>query len=152
MAYVIKKHLANRANYGRKRDTLKIKYLIIHYTSNDGDSDEANGNYFARRIVKASAHYFIDDDSVICSVPDDYVAYSVGGKCQSNHHPMYQVITNTNSISIEMCDTKKDGKVEITNQTLENVYAFSRLLMKKYNISIDRVYRHFDVNGKLCPN
>ena len=152
MAYVIKKHLANRANYGRKRDTLNIKYLIIHYTSNDGDSDEANGSYFARRIVKASAHYFIDDDSVTCSVPDDYVAYSVGGKCQSNHHPMYQVITNTNSISIEMCDTKKDGKVEITNQTLENVYAFSRLLMKKYNISIDRVYRHFDVNGKLCPN
>ena len=152
MAYVIKKHLANRANYGRKRDTLKIKYLIIHYTSNDGDSDEANGSYFARRIVKASAHYFIDDDSVTCSVPDDYVAYSVGGKCQSNHHPMYQVITNTNSISIEMCDTKKDGKVEITNQTLENVYAFSRLLMKKYNITIDRVYRHYDVNGKLCPN
>ena len=152
MAYVIKKHLANRANYGGKRDTLKIKYLIIHYTSNDGDSDEANGSYFARRIVKASAHYFIDDDSVTCSVPDDYVAYSVGGKCQSNHHPMYQVITNTNSISIEMCDTKKDGKVEITNQTLENVYSFSRLLMKKYNISIDRIYRHFDVNGKLCPN
>ena len=110
MAYVIKKHLANRANYGRKRDTLKIKYLIIHYTSNDGDSDEANGNYFARRIVKASAHYFIDDDSVTCCVPDDYVAYSVGGKCQSNHHPMYQVITNTNSISIEMCDTKKMGR------------------------------------------
>ena len=143
MAYVIKKHLANRANYGGKRDTLKIKYLIIHYTSNDGDSDEANGSYFARRIVKASAHYFIDDDSVTCSVPDDYVAYSVGGKCQSNHHPMYQVITNTNSISIEMCDTKKDGKVEITNQTLENVYAFSRLLMKKYNIPTAG-YENFD--------
>lgn len=59
MAYVIKKHLANRANYGGKRDTLKIKYLLF-YTSNDGDSDEANGSYFARRIVKASAHYFID--------------------------------------------------------------------------------------------
>ena len=28
MAYVIKKHLANRANYGRKRDTLKIKYSL----------------------------------------------------------------------------------------------------------------------------
>lgn len=152
MAYVIKKHLANRANYGRKRDTLKIKYLIIHYTSNDGDSDEANGNYFARRIVKASAHYFIDDDSVICSVPDDYVAYSVGGKCQSNHHPMYKVITNTNSISIEMCDNHKDGTVHICDETLANTYALARALMSKYNITIDRVYRHYDVNGKLCPN
>lgn len=24
--------------------------------------------------------------------------------------------------------------------------------MKKYNIDIDHVYRHYDVNGKLCPN
>jgi len=152
MTYELKQNLANSANYGAQRDLSKIKYLIIHYTSNDGDSDEANGKYFANNVVKASAHYFVDDNSVTQSVPDDYVAYSVGGKCQSNHHPMYKVITNTNSISIEMCDTKKDGKVEITNQTLENVYAFSRLLMKKYNISIDHVYRHYDVNGKLCPN
>ena len=152
MSYELKQNLANRANYGAQRDTSKIKYLVIHYTSNDGDSDENNGKYFANNVVKASSHYFVDDNSVTQSVPDDYVAYAVGGKCQSNHHPMYKVITNTNSISIEMCDTKKDGKVEITNQTLENVYAFSRLLMKKYNITIDRVYRHFDVNGKLCPN
>ena len=152
MSYELKQNLANRANYGAQRDTSKIKYLVIHYTSNDGDSDEANGKYFANNVVKASSHYFVDDNSVTQSVPDDYVAYAVGGKCQSNHHPMYKVITNTNSISIEMCDNHKDGKVEITNQTLENVYAFSRLLMKKYNITIDRVYRHYDVNGKLCPN
>ena len=152
MAYVIKKHLANRANYGRKRDTLKIKYLIIHYTSNDGDSDEANGKYFANNVVKASSHYFVDDNSVTQSVPDDYVAYSVGGKCQSNHHPMYKVITNTNSISIEMCDNHKDGTVHICDETLANTYALARALMSKYNITIDRVYRHYDVNGKLCPN
>lgn len=152
MSYELKQNLANRANYGSKRDLSKIKYLVIHYTSNDGDSDEANGKYFANNVVKASAHYFVDDNSVTQSVPDDYVAYSVGGKCQSNHHPMYKVITNTNSISIEMCDTKKDGNVEITNQTLANTYALARVLMSKYNITIDRVYRHYDVNGKLCPN
>ena len=43
MAYELKQNLANRANYGTQRDTSKIKYLVIHYTSNDGDSDEANG-------------------------------------------------------------------------------------------------------------
>ena len=78
MSYVMKEHLANKANYGSKRDLSKIKYLVIHYTSNDGDSDEANGKYFANNVVKASAHYFVDDDSVTHSVPDDYVAYSVG--------------------------------------------------------------------------
>ena len=74
MGYVMKEHLANKANYGSKRDLSKIKYLVIHYTSNDGDSDEANGKYFAREIVRASAHYFIDDDSVTQSVPDNYAA------------------------------------------------------------------------------
>ena len=152
MSYELKQNLANRANYGSKRDLSKIKYLVIHYTSNDGDSDEANGKYFANNVVKASAHYFVDDNSVTQSVPDDYVAYSVGGKCQSNHHPMYKVITNTNSISIEMCDNHKDGTVNICGETLANTYALARALMSKYNITIDRVYRHYDVNGKLCPN
>ncbi len=152
MSYELKQNLANKANYGGKRDLSKIKYLVIHYTSNDGDSDEANGKYFANNVVKASSHYFVDDNSVTQSVPDDYAAYAVGGKCQSNHHPMYKVITNTNSISIEMCDNHKDGTVHICDETLANTYALARALMSKYNITIDRVYRHYDVNGKLCPN
>ena len=142
MGYVMKEHLANKANYGSKRDLSKIKYLVIHYTSNDGDSDEANGNYFANNVVKASAHYFVDDDSVTHSVPDACVAYSVGGKCQSAHHPMYQIITNSNSLSIEMCDSNKNGIVEITDKTLENVYTLARALMKKYNISSTHVLMH----------
>ena len=152
MAYELKQNLANKSNYGSKRDISKIKYLVIHYTSNDGDSDESNGKYFVNNVVKASSHYFVDDDSVTQSVPDDYVAYAVGGKCQSNHHPMYQIVTNTNSISIEMCDNHKDGTVHICDDTLANTYALARALMSKYNITIDRVYRHYDVNGKLCPN
>ena len=152
MSYVLKQNLANKSNYGSKRDTSKIKYLIIHYTGNDGDSDENNGKYFANNVVKASSHYFVDDDSVTQSVPDDYAAYAVGGKCQSNHHPMYGIINNTNSISIEMCDNHKDGTVHICDETLANTYALARALMSKYNITIDRVYRHYDVNGKLCPN
>ena len=51
-----------------------------------------------------------------------------------------------------MCDSNKNGVVEITEKTLENTYALARALMKKYNIDINHVYRHYDVNGKLCPN
>lgn len=152
MSYIFKTNIANKSNYGGKRNTGNIKYLVYHYTSNDGDSDENNGKYFHNNIVKASAHYFVDDDSVTQSVPDDYVAYSVGGKCQSSHHPLYKVCTNSNSISIEMCDCNKNGVVEITDKTIENAIELGRVLMKKYNISIDRVIRHYDVNGKACPN
>ena len=42
----LKTNLANRNNYGAKRSTSKIKYIVIHYTANDGDTDEGNGNYF----------------------------------------------------------------------------------------------------------
>ena len=83
---------------------------------------------------------------------DNYIAYSVGGKCQSSHHPLYKVCTNSNSISIEMCDCFKNGVVEITDKTIENAIELGKVLMKKYNISIDHVIRHYDVNGKACPN
>lgn len=152
MSYIFKTNIANKQNYGGVRALNTIKYLVYHYTSNDGDSDENNGKYFHNNVVKASAHYFVDDDSVTQSVPDNYIAYSVGGRCQSSHHPLYKVCTNSNSISIEMCDCNKNGVVEITDKTIENAIELGRVLMKKYNISIDRVIRHYDVNGKACPN
>ena len=152
MSYIFKVNIANKQNYGGVRALNTIKYLVYHYTGNDGDTDEGNGKHFHNHIVKASAHYFVDDDSVTQSVPDNYIAYSVGGKCQSSHHPLYKVCTNSNSISIEMCDCFKNGVVEITDKTLENAIELGRMLMKKYNISIDRVIRHYDVNGKACPN
>lgn len=152
MSYIFKTNIANRSNYGSARDLNTIKYLVIHYTSNDGDSDEGNGKYFHNNVVKASAHYFVDDDSVTQSVPDNYAAYSVGGKCQSNHHPLYNICKNANSISIEMCDSVKNGVVEITDKTIENTMVLASIIMKRYNITIDRVIRHYDVNGKACPN
>ena len=152
MSYIFKTNIADRANYGSARALNTIKYLVYHYTSNDGDSDENNGKYFHNNVVKASAHYFVDDDSVTQSVEDNYIAYSVGGKCQSAHHPLYKVCTNSNSISIEMCDTTKDGTVSISDATMANAIELGKVLMQKYHIPLDRVIRHYDVNGKLCPN
>ena len=156
MAYVFKKRLANRANYGSKRALGSIKYVVIHYTANDGDTDEGNSNYFANNIVKASAHYFVDGDSVTQSVPDDYIAYSVGGgkytDCnKTGGGKLYGQCTNSNSISIELCDEVKDGVSDFSSATLDNAIALTRSLMKKYNIDINRVIRHFDVTGKQCP-
>ena len=104
MSYILKKNLANKKNYGSARATSKIKYIVIHYTGNDGDTDENNGKYFHNNIVKASAHYFVDDDSVTQSVPDKYVAYSVGGKYSTagNAGKYYGKCTNANSLSIEL--------------------------------------------------
>ena len=131
MAYTVKEMWASSTNYGSQRSTGDIKYIVIHYTGNDGDTAVKNGKYFQGANRKASAHYFVDDNSVTQSVPDNYAAYAVGGKCQSAHHPYYGTIKNANSISIEMCDNHKDGTVHICDETLANTYALARALMKK---------------------
>lgn len=156
MSYTLKKHLSKKSNYGAKRSTSAIKYIVIHYTANDGDSDESNARYFANNSVKSSAHYFVDDDSITQSVPDHYVAWAVGGTKYSNTNitgggKYYTICTNSNSISIELCDTKRDGKYYPSAATIQNALAFTRKLMKKYNIPQSHVIRHFDVTGKICP-
>ena len=118
MAYILKTNYADKSNYGSYRNVSKIKYIVIHYTANDGDTDEANAKYFKKANRKASAHYFVDDDSVTISVPDTYVAWSVGGSRYSNYKTTggakyYKIATNTNTLNIEMCDTIKNGKYDI---------------------------------------
>ena len=49
MAYTLKVNYADKSNYGSARSTSKIKYIVWHYTANDGDTDEANAKYFKRR-------------------------------------------------------------------------------------------------------
>lgn len=157
MSYTIKEQLANSGNYGGSRNASQIRYLVYHYTGNDGDSAANNAAYFRRNIVKASAHYFVDDTTVWRSVPDLKVAWSVGGSKYANADKtgggtMYGVITNTNSISIEMCDTIRNGVYQASEATLANAAALGRALMEKYDIPIENVYRHFDVTGKHCPS
>lgn len=152
----IKVNLANRQNYGGVRSAASIKYIVLHYTANDGDHDEDNGVYFADNVVSASAHYFVDDDSITLSVPELCVAWAVGGPkwkdcATTGGGKMHGKITNVNSISVEMCDTLRNGTMMATEQTMANAAALVKMLMKKYNIDIDHVYRHFDVNGKHCP-
>ena len=157
MSYTIKEQLANSGNYGGSRNASQIRYLVYHYTGNDGDKAANNAAYFQRNIVKASAHYFVDDTTVYLSVPDLKIAWSVGGSKYANADKtgggtMYGVITNTNSISIEMCDTIRNGVYQASEATLANAAALGRELMEKYHIPIENVYRHFDVTGKHCPS
>ena len=157
MSYTIKEQLANSGNYGGSRAVNQIKYLVFHYTGNDGDRAANNAKYFQNNIVKASAHYFVDDTTVWRSVPDLKVAWSVGGSKYANADKtgggtMYGVISNTNSLSIEMCDTIRNGVYQASEATLSNAAALGRALMEKYGIPIENVYRHFDVTGKHCPS
>lgn len=75
----------------------------------------------------------------------------MGGRQSSKGGTFYGKCTNSNSIGIEMCCKKKNGKLYITDKTIANAGELVRYLMKKYDIPESRVIRHFDVNGKYCP-
>ena len=157
MAYVLKTNLANRGNYGSVRNTSQIKYIAIHFTYNDGDTDENNGKYFKNNDVDSSAHYFVDSDSVTQSVPDNYIAWSVGGKKYSNCNvtgggKLYGIANNTNTLNIEICDDLKNGVIYPSAKTIENTIELTKAKMKEYGIPAENVIRHFDVNGKPCPD
>lgn len=156
MSYVLKTNLSNRQNYGGTRSTSSIKYIVIHYTAVDGDHDENNAAYSHRTVLKVSAHYYVDDDSITQSVPDNYIAWAVGGSRYNDYKTTggakyYLKCTNANSISIELCDTNKNGIFYPTPATIANAVEFTKVLMKKYNIPAENVIRHFDVTGKYCP-
>lgn len=152
MGYSLYSLTANSKNYGSLRSTSAIKYIVIHYTSNKTDKPKANCEYYRDTVVSASAHYYVGDTEVWKSVPDERIAWSVGGKKWSDCSTtgggkLYGTATNANTISIEM--TSNGGK--FTTAMLNNTLALTRALMKKYGVSADRVIRHFDVNGKYCP-
>lgn len=144
----------NKGNYtsDSKRKT-PIQYIVIHYTGNNNDRAESNAKYFQSPNRNASAHYFVDETSIYQSVEDEYVAWSVGGSKYTNCDTtgggkFYGKCTNNNSISIEMCNSVNS----VPKKTRENVIWLVVQLMKKYNIDINHVIRHFDVTGKICPN
>lgn len=46
----ISSYPASKSNYGGTRKLSAIKYIVIHYTANDGDTALSNAKYFARKI------------------------------------------------------------------------------------------------------
>lgn len=151
MSYQLFKQWAHAENIGASRSASRIKYIVIHYTGNQGDTAENNADYYSREIVKASAHYFVDDKTVWQSVPDTKIAYAVGGTKYrySKGGNMYGKVTNSNSISIELCGTGPERTA--SEATMENAAALTREIMQRYSIPLENVYRHYDVTGKECP-
>ena len=125
-----------------------IKYIVIHFTSNNGDTALNNCNYFSGANRGASAHYFIGDDGIYQSVPDNWAAWAVGFTKIYKH----QYCSNMNSISIEMFSRIcADVKYYIRDVILEQTIKLTRYLMNKYGVPVENVLRHYDVWDKKCP-
>lgn len=140
-----------------KAPNREIKYLAIHFTA--GSSSKAGSAKSVKHVFesrKASADFAVDDQDIVQFNPDlkNYYCWAVG-----DGNGKYGV-TNKNSISIEICSSLKKGTSAavpnhsgwyFTDAALENAVKLSKYLMKKYNIPIERVIRHYDASRKSCP-
>lgn len=143
-----------------------IKYIAIHYTAGASSAPgrAVNMKNSWEKSRRASADFGVDDRDMVQFNPDlkNYKCWSVGDKKNPNGGggQLYGIATNGNTISIEICSNLKKGysasKVNhegwyYTDKALDNAVKLVKILMKKFNIPIERVVRHYDISGKICP-
>ena len=135
------------SNYRAGR-TQPVRYIVMHYTANNGDTARNNCDYYHRvGGLQASAHYFVDEHGAMQSVRECDTAWHCGARAY--WHPECR---NANSIGIEMCSRKRaDGSYYIKPETVANAAALAREIMQRYGIDTEHVLRHYDVTGKRCP-
>jgi len=142
-----------------------IRYIAIHYTagaSSAPGSARAVRNVFVKR--EASADFAVDDNECVQFNPDlnNYYCWAVGDKKNpySSGGKLNGIAFNRNTISIEVCSNLKKGTSAsaanhsgwtFTDAEIENTLKLVRILMKKFGIPKERVVRHYDITGKLCP-
>ena len=128
------------------------KFIVIHYVGSTS-SAKNNVDYFYSINRNASANYFVDETSIWQCVKDTDKAWHCGGGLQSNKgHSFYKICTNSNSIGIELCCKRNAARQWYFEEaTVQNAIELTQYLMSKWNIPLNRVIRHFDVVGKICP-
>ena len=116
---------------------------------------------------RGCADFVVDDEKIYQYNPNinAYYTAAVGDKLKNSSKgggKLHGVITNSNSISIEICSNLKSGYTYkntlanspgwyFTDSSIANAKKLIISLMKEYNIDIEHIYRHWDVSGKCCP-
>lgn len=149
---MVEKRLLTINQFSRPGEKLhSIHSLVFHWVGNANTSDSANARYFETLSkqdpfddeddIYASAHYVLDDDSIIQMIPDDEIAYHAGSSWW-----------NRNSIGIEICHPDWTGK--FTEKTMKNLTSLAVQLCIKHEIDPlgdKRFMRHYDITKKMCP-
>lgn len=143
-----------------------IKYIAIHYTagasSAPGKAQDMKKSWELTK--RASADFGVDDRDMVQFNPDlkNYYCWAVGDKKNpyGGGGSLYGIASNRNTISIEICSNLQKGTSPskpnhegwyYTDKVLENAVKLTKILMKKFDVPIDRVVRHYDISGKICP-
>lgn len=142
------------------------QFLAIHYVASVKSTKGSALNvaaWFANpQNRNGSADWIVDDELIVCYNDDpNRYCWAVGDDSRRNSKGgrLYGLARNKNTVSIEICNGSKSGKVEsansannyFTDAAVQNALNLAAYLMKKYNIPLENVVRHYDISGKFCP-
>lgn len=122
----------------RRGEKMKeVTDIAIHYVGNPGTTAQANRDYFAQPDTEVSAHFLIGlAGEVIQCIPLDEKSSATNER-------------NRDTISIEVCHPDATG--QFTQASYDSLVKLTAWLCDTAGIGRDRVIRHYDVTGKLCP-
>ncbi len=119
------------------------KYIVVHNTANDASARNEIA-YMISNDAQVSFHYAVDDKEIVQGIPDNRNAWhaSDGATGEGNRY----------GIAVEICYSKSGGSR--FDKAEENAAPLIAMLMKKYNIPITNVKRHYDFapDHKYCPH
>lgn len=119
--------------------SMKPEYITIHSTGNPTSTARNERAWLTNpnNNVTASWHIVVDEKEAIEAIPLNEVAWHAGdgGKGTGNRK----------SISIEICESGDRQK------TLQNAAELVAKLLKERGWGVDRLRRHYDWSGKICP-
>ena len=101
----------------RPNNPLNAKGCVLHSTANQGATDENHFTYFENAYRGASAHVFIDWDSITQIIPWDERAWHAGATA------------NTTLLGIELCEPKGYDPAKFREVWNRGVWCFAHVML-----------------------
>jgi N-acetylmuramoyl-L-alanine amidase len=133
-------HIPANTSYNRRPGLALVpEYITIHSTANPSSTARNERAWLTNPTNNrvASWHICIDDHEAIEAIPLNEMAWHAGDGGSGTG--------NRKSIGIEICESGDRQK------TLENAARLVAKMLKERGWGVDRLRRHYDWNGKVCP-
>lgn len=129
-------HITNKRKIIRNMDP---EHLTIHSTGNPNSTAQNERDNLNRtnNTTTTGFHIVVDDKEAIECIPLDKLAYHAGDGAYGPG--------NSKSIGLEICESGNRAK------TIENAVKVAAKILYEKNWGIDRLKRHYDWSGKICP-
>ena len=133
-------HIPKTTPYNRRPGySMTPEYITIHSTGNPTSTARNERAWLTspNNNVTASWHIVVDEKEAIEAIPLNEVAWHAGDGGNGTG--------NRKSIGIEICESGDRQK------TLQNAVQLIAKLLRERGWGVDRLRRHFDWSGKICP-